>query len=103
VATDASGKPDTATKKTWTIQTALALHKGPAFKDYYGLRDIVASRVDSFARGFSAALIEYALGRTCGFSDEPLLDQMLQEAKTGQFASRQFIQTLVASKEFHTK
>ncbi len=101
--TDRSGKADPSTRKTWPIQTAFALHKGPAFSDYFGLREIIASRSDSFARGFSSALIEYALGRPCGFSDEPLMECMLQEAKAKNFASRSFIQALVASKEFHTK
>ncbi len=102
-AIDASGKPDPKTKKTWTIDPAAALHKGPVFKDYFGLRDIIASKSDAFAHGFSTALIEYALGRPCGFSDEPLLADLLKQTHTKDFAIREFIQVLVHSKEFHTK
>ncbi len=102
-ATDANGKPDPKTKKTWTIEAAAVLHKGPAFKDYFGLRDIVASKSDSFARGFSSALIEYALGRPCGFSDEPLVESMLQQSEKKDLKMREFIRALVSSKEFHTK
>jgi len=102
-ATDASGKPDPKTKKTWPIEAAAALHKGPAFNDYFGLRDILASKSDAFARGFSSALVEYALGRPCGFTDEPLLSTMLQQSANKDFAVREFIRTLVASNEFHTK
>lgn len=103
VATNASGKPDPKTKKTWTISAAAALHNGPAFQDYFGLRDVVASKSDAFARGFSGALIEYGLGRPCGFSDEALIDTMLTHAKTNNLSMREFIHALIASQEFHTK
>ena len=100
---NASGKPDPKTKKTWTIDPASALHKGPAFKDYFELRDIISSRSDAFARGFTTSLIEYALGRPCGFSDEAFVTGLLRQTKEKDFASREFIHALVRSKEFHTK
>jgi hypothetical protein len=103
VATNAAGKPDPKTKKTWTIDPAAALHNGPAFPDYFGLRDVVAAKSDAFARGFSNALVEYALGRPCGFSDEPLLADLLRQTREKDFAAREFILALVRSKEFHTK
>lgn len=103
VPTDAKGKPDPKSKKTWTIDPAATLHNGPAFQDYFGLRDVIASRTDAFARGFSAALIEYALGRPCGFSDEPLLTDLLRQTREKDFAAREFIHALVRSKEFRTK
>jgi hypothetical protein len=102
-AIDAAGKPDPKTKKIWTIEASATLHKGPAFSNYAELRDLIAGRSDAFARGFSAALVEYALGRPCGFSDEPLLDQMLHQAKSKNFAMREFVHALVRSREFHTK
>ena len=102
-ATDARGKPDSKTKKTWTIEAAAQFHKGAAFKDYFGFRDIVASKSDAFARSFSEALIEYALGRPLGFRDETLVADMLREADKKDLAMREFIRALVASKEFHTK
>ncbi len=103
MALDAAGKPDKKSLKTWTIDSAAALYKGPAFKDYYGLRDIVASKSDAFARGFSEALIEYALGRPVGFRDQPLIDSMVGQAERKDLAVREFIHSLVASPEFHTK
>jgi hypothetical protein len=103
VPTNAAGKPDPKSKKTWTIDPAATLHNGPAFRDYFGLRDVVASKSDAFARGFSSALIEYALGRPCGFSDEPLVADLLRQTRPKDFAAREFIHALVRSKEFHTK
>lgn len=103
MAVDANGKADPNSKKTWTIEAADALYKGPTFKDFFGLRDIIASKSDAFARSFSEALIEFALGRPLGFRDEPLVDEMVQQAGKKNLAMREFIHALVASKEFHTK
>jgi hypothetical protein len=98
-----NGKPDPKLKKVWAIDPAGALHKGPAFKDFFELRDIVASRRDAFARGWSAALVQYALGRPCGFSDEPLLDSMVSQAAHKQYAVHEFVHALIQSKEFQSK
>jgi hypothetical protein len=92
-----------AGKKTWPVDPAAALHNGPAFKDYFELRDIVASRSEPFARGFTEALIEYALGRPYGFSDEDLAAGIVRQAQQKDFALREFIHALIASDAFHTK
>ncbi len=103
IALGENGKPDLKTKKTWTIESAAALYKGPAFKDYFGLRDIIASKPDAFARSYSEALIEYALGRPIGFRDQPLIDTMVKRGADKDYAFRSFIHSLVASPEFQTK
>ncbi len=90
-------------EKRWTIDPAASLHNGPAFKDYFELRDIVAGRSEGFARGFTEALLEYGLGRPCGFSDDSLVQDILARARREDFALRSFIQALVASKPFQTK
>ena len=100
---DEKGKPVKDASKTWQIEASAALHKGPAFKNYFELRDIIASKSDAFARGFSQVLIEYALGRPTGFRDEPLIADMLQLAGGKDLGLREFIHALVANNEFHTK
>jgi mono/diheme cytochrome c family protein len=100
---DETGKPVKGASKTWEIDAAGQIHRGPAFKDYFELRDIITSRADAFARGFSMALIEYGLGRPAGLADYTLADEMLSRAKDKNLAIREFIHALVASKEFHTK
>ena len=102
-ALDSAGKPDLKSKKTWSIEAAAIFYKGPAFQDYQAMRDILAVRTEGFARGFSAALIEYALGRPCGFSDENLVEDVVSQAKEKGLAAREFIHALVRSKEFHSK
>jgi mono/diheme cytochrome c family protein len=100
---DETGKPVKGASKTWEIEAAGQLHRGPAFQDYFELRDIIASRADNFAKGFSEALIEYALGRPAGFRDEPLIADMLAAAKKEDLGMRAFVHALINSKEFHTK
>ncbi len=100
---DFRGKPDPSTKKTWAIEAAATLFKGPTFQDYFGLRDIVASKSAAFTRGFSEALIEYGLGRPVGFRDEPLLAEMQRQPAQKDLALREFLQVLISSQEFHTK
>jgi mono/diheme cytochrome c family protein len=90
-------------RKDWPIDPAGAFHKGPAFKDYFELRDLVAARGDDFARGFTEALIEYGLGRPYGFTDDALASDIVARAKEEDFAIRAFIQALVASGTFGKK
>jgi hypothetical protein len=90
-------------KKTWQIDPAGAFHNGPAFASYTQLRDLIAQRTDDFARGLSIALVEYALGHPAGFSDEPLIERMVTEAKAQNFTLRTFIHALIQSREFQTK
>jgi hypothetical protein len=90
-------------RKTWTIDAAGAFHKGPAFNDYHELRDLIAEREEDFARGFTEHLIEYALGRPFGFTDEDLANEIVSSARSKEFAVSEFIHALVQSKAFRTK
>ncbi|MEK0447361.1 MAG: hypothetical protein RLZZ399_2682 [Verrucomicrobiota bacterium] len=90
-------------KKEWEIDPAGTLHNGPAFASYFELRDRIAEKPERFARGFAEALVHYGLGRPVGFSDEDLLEQLVQAAAKKNFAMREFILALVQSKPFQTK
>jgi len=94
---------DPKTKKEWPIDPAGAFHNGPAFKDYFELRDLVAARSEDFARGFTEALIEYGLGRPYGFTDAALASDIVARAKGEDYVIRAFIQALVASGTFGKK
>lgn len=97
------GKPVPGEVKRWEIEPAAAFHKGPAFSNYFQMREVIASREEAFARGFAAALVEYALGRPCGFSDELLLESLIEQTRPHGFGMRSFVRALVNSKEFHTR
>jgi len=100
---DDEGKPVEGKEKTWTINPSGKLHKGPAFNDYFELRDILASKEEDFARGLTEGLVEYALGRPVGFSDEELITAVVSRSKSENYAFREFIHSIVSSKEFQTK
>ena len=89
--------------KTWAIDPSGAFHNGPAFADNFELRDLVAKRELDFARGFTEALVGYALGRPFGFTDEDLAHEILAAAKTKQYSVSEFIQALVLSRAFRQK
>ena len=91
------------TLKTWEIDASGAFHKGPAFVDYFELRDRIAEREPDFARGFTEHLIEYALGRPFGFVDEDLALNIVAAAKKHEYSVREFVQALVQSKAFRMK
>jgi hypothetical protein len=99
----ADNKKINSKKKTWDIDASGRLHNGPAFKDYFELRDIIASREADFSRGLTEHLIEYALGRSYGFTDDPLADEIMAAAKRKQFALREFIHAIVQSDAFQSK
>ncbi|MEY2599445.1 MAG: hypothetical protein RLZZ142_1704 [Verrucomicrobiota bacterium] len=102
-AVDANGKPDPKTKRTWAIEPAAAFYKGPPFQNYGEFRDRIAERVDAFGAGFSKALIEYALGRPCGFSDEALLERIQQQVRPTHWGLQSVLHALIASPEFQSK
>jgi hypothetical protein len=89
--------------KTWKIEPAGAFHGGPKFKDFYELREIIASQPDAFAMGFTEALLEYALGRPVGFSDDDLVKAIVKRAKEKDLSVREFIHAVVQSRAFRTK
>jgi hypothetical protein len=90
-------------KKTWPIDPSGQFYNGPAFQDYFQLRDLIAAKSEDFARGFTEALIEYALGRPYGFTDAALADDIVKKAKAKDFSIREIIASLVTSREFGRK
>ncbi|MEM9645717.1 MAG: DUF1592 domain-containing protein, partial [Planctomycetota bacterium] len=101
-ARDARGR-GVGKRKTWTIDASGAFHKGPAFSDYRELRDRIAEREEDFARGFTEYLIEYALGRPFGFTDEELANEVVAKAKEEEFSMSEFVHALVQNTAFRTK
>ena len=92
-----------AKAKPFDIDPSGAFHKGPSFKDFYELRDLIAERQEDFARGFTEHLIEYALGRPFGFTDEDLANDIVRAAQNKEFAVSAFIHALVRTKQFKSK
>jgi hypothetical protein len=95
-------RPDVPPQKR-SINPAGSFHKGAPFHDYFELRDLIASKPERFARGFTEALVEFALGRPFGFSDEDLALEVLERASKRDFEIAEFIHALVQTKTFQSK
>lgn len=87
----------------FSIDPSGRLPGGTIFADYFGLRDAVADRLDKFAQGYAEALIAYGLGRPFGFADRTIADDMLRQARAGDYDMNLFIHALVQSTPFQTK
>lgn len=90
-------------KQFFPIDSSGRLPDGTPFDGFEGLREAVAKHETDFARGLTEHLVEYALGRPCGFSDAELVEGILQKSKAQRFTPRSLIQALVATKEFQSK
>ncbi|MEK0445898.1 MAG: hypothetical protein RLZZ399_1219 [Verrucomicrobiota bacterium] len=90
-------------KQLFPINAAGRLPSGKTFEDFYGLRDAVAGHEEDFARGLIARLVEYALGRPGGFSDDEMVEDILKKAKAKGMTLRAMIHALVESPQFRSK
>jgi hypothetical protein len=97
------GVTDPTLKITWEIDAASVFHKGPAFGGYFEMREVIAAKRRIFAKGLCSALIDYSLGRPCGFSDEALVESVVNQAEKKGFATREFFHALIQSREFRSK
>jgi hypothetical protein len=95
-------KKEAKTKET-PIDASGSLRSGEKFADFFTLRDAISTKKTEFAAGFAEHLIEYALGRPYGFSDEALRERMLNRADAKGGEMREFLLTLIQSKAFRTK
>lgn len=103
VVRDDNGKPVKGRETTWTIDPSGQLYHGPAFRNFYELREILVSREDDFARGLTEALLEYALGRPVNFRDEPLVESIVTHAKQSDYQFRSIIHAIVNSDAFQRR
>ena len=85
------------------IDSSGQFHNGPKFANYEELRNLIAQNERDFARGFTEHLIEYALGRPYGFTDEGFVNEILSASRSKQYAVSEFIHALVQSDPFQTK
>ena len=72
----------------------------PALR-YRDAKAAIAFLCDAF--GFTEHLVEYALGRPFGFTDEDLAMEITTAAQAKDYAVSEFIHALVRSEAFHQK
>lgn len=89
--------------KEFPIDDSGTLPNGATFDGFFELRDRIAEQEDQFARGFVEHLIEYALGRPYGFSDQDLADSILSHGEERGHTLDSYIRALVISKQCQQK
>lgn len=89
--------------KEHPIDDSGTLPDGTEFHGFFELRDEIAARHEAFARGFVEHLIEYALGRPYGFTDQDLADAILAQGGQQGGAPRAYLHALVQSEAFARK
>jgi hypothetical protein len=90
-------------KQLFPIDGSGRLPSGEKFEGFFGLRDAVAAHEEDFARGLIARLVEYALGRPGGFSDEELVEEIFKKAQAKGMTLRAVIHALVESPQFRSR
>jgi hypothetical protein len=90
-------------KKTLAIDPSGKLPDGSEFADYFELRELIAEKEQAFSHSFANALIEYALGRSYGFSDQNLRARILKQAEDQNGSMREVVLALITSEPFRIK
>ena len=73
------------------------------FDDIIEFKDAILAEKDRFARAFAGHLLEFALGRELGASDEPALDRILRETANANYRIHEMIKQVVLSDPFLRK
>jgi hypothetical protein len=89
--------------KEHPIDDSGTLPDGTKFDGFFELRDTIAERHEAFARGFVEHLIEYALGRPYGFTDQDLADAILAQGGKQKATPRAYLHALVQNEAFRRK
>ena len=86
-----------------SIDSAGQLSDGQEFADIVELKQLLAGRVDKFARCLTEKLLAYSLGRTLEAADRPHVDRIIQGAKAKGYGLKDLVLLVVQSQPFQTK
>jgi hypothetical protein len=79
------------------------LPDGTRFDGFFELRNAMAKHQDAFARCLAEQLVAYGLGRSFGFTDEPLIAELLAKAASENMTFPALIHALTSSQAFLSK
>lgn len=85
------------TPRRFLIDASGAMPDGRPFTGFEQLRALVASHENIFARSVAAQILEYAIGRPLGFTDEPTLDAIMAETRAAGFRLGDILHAVVKS------
>jgi len=76
---------------------------GYEFADFNEFRNHLAQNKPLLAKTWAEKLLTFATGRELGFSDRPMIDEIVNEAAKSDYGIRQMIHLAVASEIFQSK
>ncbi|HEX5108714.1 MAG TPA: DUF1585 domain-containing protein, partial [Vicinamibacterales bacterium] len=82
------------------IDASAALPDGTRFQGVAGLRQLVASHQEDFARTFTQKLLAYALGRSLEPYDQPAVRRIARDAAAGGYRWSSLIMGVATSVPF---
>ena len=88
---------------TEAIDPSGVMKSGETFDSPAGLRQILLSRKELFAKNFSREMLSFALGRSIKFKDSPTVEELKNTLLETDFNSEAFILAIVNSYPFRYK
>ena len=90
--------------KTFPIDTAGVMPDGERhFRDAREMKQLMAADRGAMLHGFTEALMTYSLGRAVGFSDQPLVEEIVSEVERRNYGARSLLHAIVLSDAFRSK
>lgn len=88
---------------SFPIEPGGALYGGPAFADFFELRDRIADRGDDFLTGLVENLFAYAVGRPVSFADADTIAGLVEDARAHGAGLQGIVVRLVETDEFRLR
>jgi uncharacterized protein DUF1588/uncharacterized protein DUF1585 len=85
------------------IDTVGTLSDGRTFTGATGLKELLRSQPDAFARNFTEKLLTYALGRGLERSDRPIVEQIRGELARDNYRFSTLVTAIVNSRPFQMR
>ncbi|MCG6155258.1 DUF1592 domain-containing protein [Rubinisphaera margarita] len=79
------------------------LSDGSRFQNYLEFRDQLAENDEILARTFVTKLLTFATGREMGFSDRPVIENIVQQARASNYGLKDLLYAAVESEIFRQK
>jgi len=79
------------------------LPDGTRFRNYLEFRDQLAENDDVLARTFVTKLLTFATGREMGFSDRPVIEKIVRQARASNYGLKDLLFAAVESEIFRQK
>ncbi len=86
-----------------TIDVSGKLSNGDTFVGHDGLKKYLMSQKERVARGVMKSMLTYCLGRPVSFSDEALIDDLMNTWKKKNYGMRSLMHIIVSSNSFRSK